>query len=152
LCDYIETSSIGLQPTGQLLVLHSQTNVIPDCPDGLPHVLSGYSYLQSTHSIYGAATQDLGSVGSCLIYFTTEICAETDCASYWLASNVTAKSLSPVDMKKTVSRCSVCLLTSNILTLHSMNSELPSCPQGWDILWDGYSFVRVSIQFLVVLL
>lgn len=127
-----------------MLVLHSQNNVTPDCPNGLSHVLSGYSYLQSIDTVYGAATQDLGSIGSCLIHFATSICLGTDCVSYWLAGNVTTKNLS--EMKKTVSRCSVCLLTSSILTLHSMNSESPSCPQGWNILWDGYSFISVSIS------
>ena len=78
------------------------------------------------------------------MHFTTSICPGTDCVSYWLAGNVTTKNLS--EMKKTVSRCSVCLLTSSILTLHSMTSESPSCPQGWNILWDGYSFISVSIS------
>jgi len=121
--------------------------VIPDCPNGLPHLLSGYSYLQSAHPVHGVATQDLGSVGSCLIHFTASTCAGTDCESYWLSSNITTTtSLTLVELRKTISRCSVCQLTSSVLTLHSMNSDLPSCPQGWSILWNGYSFISVSIS------
>lgn len=128
-----------------MLILHSQSEVIPVCPDGFPLVASGYSFLQTSDS-FGVATQDLGSMGSCLSQFSASLCTGTNCASHWLASNVSSAELTS-GTSRAISRCSVCLLTSNILTVHSLKHELPQCPVGWDILWNGYSFIRVSIQY-----
>lgn len=128
-----------------MLILHSQSKVVPTCPDGFPLVASGYSFLQTSDSSFGVATQDLGSMGSCLSQFSTLLCADTSCISYWLASNTSGVELS--DTSRAISRCSVCLLTANILTLHSLKHELPECPIGWNTLWNGYSFISVSVQY-----
>ena len=128
-----------------MLIVHGQSEVVPTCPDGFPLVASGYSFLQTSDSSFGVATQDLGSMGSCLSHFSTSICADTSCVSYWLASNTS--SVEPSDTSHAISRCSVCLLTSNILTMHSLKHELPECPIGWNTLWNGYSFVSVSVQY-----
>ena len=133
-------------PTGHMLILHSQSEVVPTCPDGFPLVASGYSFLQTSDSSFGVATQDLGSMGSCLSHFSTSLCADTSCVSYWLASNTSNVEQSDT-LSRTISRCSVCLLTSNILTIHSLKHELPECPIGWNTLWDGYSFISVSVQY-----
>lgn len=116
------------------------------CPDGFPLVASGYSFLQTSDMLFGAATQDLGSTGSCLSHFSTSLCTGTNCVSYWLANNISSVGLSSSNMPRAISRCSTCLLTSNILTVHSLKHELPKCPIGWNILWSGYSFVSVSVH------
>lgn len=41
-------------------------------------------------------------------------------------------------------RCSVCEMTSNVLAVHSQTTLIPQCPQGWESLWTGYSFVMVK--------
>ena len=128
-----------------MLIIHSQSEVVPTCPDGFPLVASGYSFLQTSDSSFGVATQDLGSMGSCLSHFSTSLCGDTSCVSYWLASNTSSVELS--DTSRSISRCSVCLLTSNILTIHSLKHELPECPIGWNMLWNGYSFISVSVQY-----
>ena len=130
-----------------MLILHSQSDIVPTCPDGFPLVASGYSFLQTSDSSFGIATQDLGSMGSCLSQFTTSLCSGGDCSSYWLASsNISSTELSD-DISRAISRCSVCLLTSSVLTIHSLKHELPNCPIGWNTLWNGYSFIRVSFHF-----
>ena len=134
---------------GHMLVLHSQSEVVPVCPDGFPLVASGYSFLQISDLSSGVATQDLGSMGSCLNHFSASLCTGTNCVSYWLASNISSAELMTTDMSRAISRCSVCLLTSNILTIHSLKHELPQCPVGWNILWTGYSFISVSIQYFI---
>lgn len=46
-------------------------------------------------------------------------------------------------------RCSVCETTSNVIAVHSQTPLIPQCPQGWESLWTGYSFVMVKkAQFL----
>ena len=138
---------LSLPPTGHMLILHSQSEVVPTCPDGFPLVATGYSFLQTLDSSFGVATQDLGSMGSCLGHFSTSLCAGTNCVSYWLASNTSSVELSRSDMSRTISRCSVCLLTSNILAVHSLKHKLPECPIDWNTLWNGYSFIKVSVQY-----
>ena len=42
-------------------------------------------------------------------------------------------------------RCSVCEATANVLAVHSQSSSVPSCPNGWSSLWQGWSFLMVSL-------
>ena len=133
-----------------MLILHSQSEAVPSCPDGFPLVASGYSFLQTSDSSFGVATQDLGSMGSCLRHFSPSLCSGSDCVSYWLASNTNSLELSTNDMSHAISRCSICLLTYSILTVHNLKHELPECPVGWNNLWNGYSFISVSVQYFLV--
>lgn len=50
------------RPPGQLLVRHSQTVDIPQCPDGMRKLWDGYSllYLEGSEKAHG---QDLGKSG-----------------------------------------------------------------------------------------
>lgn len=47
--------------SGFLLVIHSQSEVVPECPTGMPLLWSGYSllYLEGQEKAY---TQDLGKI------------------------------------------------------------------------------------------
>lgn len=40
-------------------------------------------------------------------------------------------------------RCSVCETTSTVISIHSQTIQIPDCPQRWESLWTGYSFVMV---------
>ena len=75
--------------------------------------------------------------------------AQNNDLSYWLS---TAESIPKtpqvgLEIKKYISRCSVCEAPANVLAMHSQSDTIPSCPNGWIRLWDGYSFVMVSYSF-----
>lgn len=40
-------------------------------------------------------------------------------------------------------RCQVCESSTRTIAIHSQSNEIPTCPQGWDELWIGYSFLMV---------
>jgi hypothetical protein len=42
-----------------------------------------------------------------------------------------------------ISRCAVCEAPANVMSFHSLSMTPPPCPNGWNILWQGYSFVMV---------
>ena len=55
----------------------------------------------------------------------------------------------PVDndaVEPHISRCSVCETPGPVMAVHSQDQTLPSCPAEWRGLWNGYSFIMVSIQ------
>ena len=43
-----------------------------------------------------------------------------------------------------IRRCSVCEIPTRSLALHSQSMDVPKCPQNWQELWIGYSFIMVS--------
>jgi hypothetical protein len=43
-----------------------------------------------------------------------------------------------------ISRCAVCEAPANVMSFHSLSMTPPPCPNGWNILWQGYSFVMVN--------
>lgn len=58
----------------------------------------------------------------------------------------------PVDndaVEPHISRCSVCETPGPVIAVHSQDQSLPSCPTGWQGLWDGYSFIMVRLVFFV---
>jgi integrin beta 8 len=65
---------------------------------------------------------------------------------YWLAGDVT-QPMMPVSntaIEPFISRCVVCEAPSIHLAVHSQAASRPTCPQGWDPLWRGYSFMMVA--------
>lgn len=42
-------------------------------------------------------------------------------------------------------RCAVCEAPAVVIAVHSQTIQIPHCPQGWDSLWIGYSFMMVWI-------
>ncbi len=71
--------------------------------------------------------------------------------SYWLATGESVPMM-PVgddsEVRRHISRCSVCQAPAPLLTLHSQQNDVPACPRGWTKLWQGYSFVMVSTNRL----
>ena len=148
---------------GDIVVVHSQSRVPPECPGRATKLWDGYSFVQSVAagSIFG---DDLGKPGSCLRAFTptpfttchgSGKCAGTDdnnlFGSDWLANEQMEEGVEiPVHGGRDfVSRCSVCEAPGSVLTVHSQLTELPDCPPSWESLWTGYSYWSVSAQLPV---
>ena len=111
----------------------------------------------------------IGRSGSCLRSFETMpfmfcgsngVCnwGARTATSYWLSSDVRQQYIGlyglddsreqPLtrldDIIRQISRCSVCFACGPLVTIHSQNSSVPSCPNSkWKPLWEGYSFTMV---------
>ena len=140
---------------GYFYTIHSQSMNTPLCPEESNLMWSGYSllYIMGNERSVG---QDLGDPGSCLRMFSTmpymfcdikENChiASRNDYSYWLSTKEPLpSSLKPItgpDVKKYISRCSVCESRTQVIAVHSQDTVIPSCPKNWEGLWVGYSFV-----------
>ena len=86
----------GLQRTGFMVVRHSQSAQVPDCPSGMVKLWDGYSLLMMQGNDHGYH-QDLGSAGSCLQKFSalpylrcdhTNVCyyGQTNDLTYYLST------------------------------------------------------------------
>uniref|UniRef100_A0A8U7NSS6 Uncharacterized protein n=1 Tax=Corvus moneduloides TaxID=1196302 RepID=A0A8U7NSS6_CORMO len=139
--------------SGFLLVLHSQSDREPLCPQGMPKLWTGYSllYLEGQEK---AHNQDLGLAGSCLPVFSTmpfaycninQVCyyASRNDKSYWLSSAapLPMAPLSEEEIQPYISRCAVCEAPAQAVALHSQDQSIPPCPLNWRSLWIGYSFL-----------
>ncbi len=99
----------------------------------------------------------IGSAGSCLQKFSalpylrcdhTNVCyyGQTNDLTYYL-STTEPMPMMPVQREQIrpyISRCAVCEAPANVMSFHSLSMTPPPCPNGWNILWQGYSFVMVS--------
>ncbi|XP_071763612.2 collagen alpha-2(IV) chain-like [Centroberyx gerrardi] len=138
--------------SGFLLVVHSQSVEVPQCPVGGNQLWVGYSlvYLEGQEK---AHTQDLGQAGSCLPVFSAmpfSYCNTGAChyssrndKSYWLSTTapVPMMPLSGREISSHISRCVVCEMSSPAVAVHSQDHTAPTCPPGWRSLWTGYSFL-----------
>uniref|UniRef100_A0A8C3BLS0 Collagen IV NC1 domain-containing protein n=1 Tax=Cairina moschata TaxID=8855 RepID=A0A8C3BLS0_CAIMO len=139
--------------SGFLLVLHSQSDREPLCPQGMPKLWTGYSllYLEGQEK---AHNQDLGLAGSCLPVFNTmpfaycninQVCyyASRNDKSYWLSSAapLPMTPLSEEEIEPYISRCAVCEAPAQAVAVHSQDQSIPPCPMNWRSLWIGYSFL-----------
>lgn len=147
--------------TVTLLVRHSQSEEIPQCERGHNKLWEGYSllYIEGNEKAHG---QDLGFAGSCIRKFSTmpflfcdfnNVCnyASRNDRSYWLSTSAPIPMM-PVaehEIQPYISRCVVCEAPANVIAVHSQSLALPDCPQGWSSLWIGYSFIMVSLCFLL---
>ncbi|XP_038817835.1 collagen alpha-2(IV) chain-like [Salvelinus namaycush] len=138
--------------SGFLLVMHSQSDMVPSCPADMTQLWIGYSllYLEGQEK---AHTQDLGQAGSCMRLFSTmpfSYCNMGTCdyasrndKSYWL-STTAAVPMMPVadqDIQQHISRCVVCEAPSPAVAVHSQDNGNSFCPPNWRSLWVGYSFL-----------
>ena len=149
----------GISPS-TLLTIHSQTNDTPSCPENGTELWQGYSLVFTDGNGFGFG-QNLGAPGSCVRMFNPVpllMCngrTNGKCNynfrneySYWLASNFTTENgeipNSQSEMVNFVSRCAVCEIDTPTLAIHSQTTEKPECPNNWEFLWDGYSYLMVS--------
>lgn len=145
---------------GFVFTRHSQRIDVPECPPNTNKLWEGYS-LASVIGSSRAVGQDLGLAGSCMLRFSTmpylfcdidNVCnyAQNNDDSLWLS---TAKpmdmSMKPIPAEETqeyISRCAVCEARTRIIAIHSQSMEIPGCPDGWQELWDGYSYLMVCFD------
>jgi len=142
---------------GYYFTRHSQSTSDVDCPRGSNKMWSGYSLLHLTGD-GKARGQDLGAPGSCLLKFSTmpflfcnlnNVCnyASRNDYSYWLSTfEPLPMMMMPIqgfEIKRYVSRCTVCEAPTHVIATHSQTTEIPDCPPGWYSLWSGFSFMMV---------
>ena len=140
---------------GFMLTVHSQDSTIPECPSGMSKMWDGYSllYIQGNERAHG---QDLGEAGSCIRRFSTmpflfcninNVCnlASRNDYSFWLATpeQIPMMPVSEQEVEKHIGRCAVCEAPSHVIAVHSQSSLNPPCPNGWEPLYNGYSFLMV---------
>jgi collagen type IV alpha len=148
---------------GWYIAIHSQTSRHPMCPPGTALMWEGYSLLH----IFGnshAQGQDLGQPGSCLKKFSTmpylfcnlnDVCdyASRNDYSYWLSTTEPMPMMmTPIkgpDIEKYISKCAVCETPTKVLALHSQTMNVPDCPENWEYMWEGYSFVMVKSNLIL---
>ena len=145
------------KPKGFYLAIHSQTSRHPMCPPGTALMWEGYSLLHIFGNAH-AQGQDLGLPGSCLKKFSTmpfmfcnlnDVCdyANRNDYSYWLSTTEPMPMMmTPIkgpDIEKYISKCAVCETPTRVLALHSQTMNIPDCPENWEYLWEGYSFIMV---------
>lgn len=140
---------------GFLITRHSQNTDVPPCPGDTRLIYDGYSllYVQGNERAHG---QDLGTAGSCLRRFSTmpfmfcninNVCnfASRNDYSYWLSTpQPMPMNMAPItgeSIKPFISRCSVCETPAMVIAIHSQTIQVPPCPNAWDTLWIGYSFM-----------
>uniref|UniRef100_A0A3Q3LVG9 Collagen IV NC1 domain-containing protein n=1 Tax=Mastacembelus armatus TaxID=205130 RepID=A0A3Q3LVG9_9TELE len=147
-----ESDCRSLLKSGFLLVIHSQSVKVPQCPEGSSQLWVGFSlvYLEGQEK---AHTQDLGQAGSCLPVFSTmpfSYCNKAAChfssrndKSYWLSTTapIPMMPLFGQEIISHISRCVVCETVSPVVAFHSQDHTVPACPPGWRSLWTGYSFL-----------
>jgi collagen type IV alpha len=140
---------------GLMITRHSQDQSIPECPTNTVKLWEGYSLLYFSGN-EKSHQQDLGSAGSCLKRFSvmpfircdiSNVCnfAQNNDLSYWLSTTqpIPKMPMEGGSIRQYISRCSVCEAPANVIALHSQSETIPTCPNGWNRLWEGYSFVMV---------
>ena len=166
-CDYDAPRCM----TNFVYARHSQNSDIPQCAKpGHSKLWSGWSLLH-TEDEARSFVQDLGRASSCMKEFepmpfmfcgSNQVCTwgARTATSYWLASDERNQYISmfgpndsrerPMtshsDIKRHISRCSVCVSCGPIIAIHSMNTSVPECPTAaWQSLWTGYSLAMVIL-------
>lgn len=140
---------------GFFFTRHSQTDQTPACPRNTVRMWSGFSLL---HFLGNAKAhgQDLGAPGSCLQRFSTmpfmfcnlnNVCdySSRNDYSYWLSTDYPMPAMmTPIgarDLRQYISRCTVCEAPTRVITVHSQSTQTPTCPDDWEPLWKGFSFL-----------
>lgn len=148
---------------GYVFARHSQKTEIPECPPNSEKMWEGYS-LASVIGSSRAVGQDLGLAGSCMLRFSTmpymfcdinNVCsyAENNDDSLWLSTEEPMlPMMNPIPatgIQNYISRCSVCESRTSIIAVHSQSMQLPDCPQDWEELWVGYSYLMVCKNMII---
>ncbi|KAG5893434.1 hypothetical protein JTB14_017874 [Gonioctena quinquepunctata] len=145
----------GPTSRGFYFTRHSQSEIVPICPKNTVKMWEGYSllHIMGNERAHG---QDLGAPGSCLRKFNTmpflfcnlnNVCdyAQRNEYSYWLSTTEPMPmTMTPIDaqnVQRYISRCSVCEAPTRVIAIHSQTITVPQCPNGWEELWAGYSFM-----------
>jgi len=121
--------------------------------------ISVKSFFKRNQIIFVFFFLQIGSSGSCLRRFSAmpflfcdigNVChyASRNDYSYWLSTNepmsASMAPFEPKDLPSHLSRCVVCESPTPVFAVHSQSQRVPACPDGYDLLWTGYSFVFTS--------
>lgn len=123
-CSVCETSS-------QVIAVHSQTIMIPDCPTGFKSMWIGYSFIMHTSGAAEGTGQPLESPGSCVEEFRNQPFIEcqgsrgscnyySTSIAFWMATidrstqftQPLGETLKAGDQRRRVGRCQVCMRVS----------------------------------------
>merc|ERR1711935_606788 len=152
---------------GQTYAFHSQKNTHDACPSGMDELLRGYSFMYFDSASGTGHGLPLSNPGSCMQDFSIQPIMECnsdtcelqgDDSSLWMPvgdipEDMTASEYLPQEeltmgdatkaakILQYISRCTVCKSPSVVLAIHSFTNIDPTCPEKWDELWLGYTFV-----------
>ncbi|KAM9789368.1 uncharacterized protein ACB057_011992 [Neosynchiropus ocellatus] len=127
LANYISRCAV-CEATSNVIAVHSQTTLVPECPRGWESLWAGYSFVMQTGAGSEGSAQPLISPGSCLEHFRQVPFIEChgrgtcnyypDSYSYWLASvnpimfsKPTPQTVKGPTLRSIISRCRVCRKT-----------------------------------------
>merc|ERR1711939_950892 len=48
------------------------------------------------------------------------------------------------DIEKYISRCVACQTKTSVAAFHSQDHDIPGCPNNWEPMWNGWSFVMFT--------
>ncbi|CAL8345266.1 unnamed protein product [Merluccius merluccius] len=125
LATYISRCSV-CETTSNMIAVHSQSTIIPECPGNWESLWTGYSFVMQSGAGAAGSSQPLVSPGSCLEHFRQVPFIEChgrgtcnyylDSYSYWLAALYThnifskpeARTVKGESLQSVISRCRVC--------------------------------------------
>lgn len=140
----------------EVFVLHSFNSTVPQCPRTANMLWKGFSAGPSLDGPAPVNTSPLSSPGSCRRSFTllqTLNNLDSGTASSWhVARDVDGvedgKTVdAPGAAEKFVARCSVCEVEAKVLAVHSGSTELPPCPEAWETIWTGFTYLTGTVSY-----
>lgn len=124
--------------SSHVIAVHSRSSRVPECPGNSVLLWEGYSLSNDV----SFPDMPIGS-GSCMQLYSSRFGPLP-----WLGIQNVVKDKAEYGAED-VSRCSVCEVSSSLLTVHSLTTSLPACPETWSSLWEGYSFIyQVGVSML----
>lgn len=138
----------GAQGNGgsEVFVLHSFNSSVPQCPATARMLWEGFSL--------GSAF--FKNSGSCMRRFSllqtlANLGGHGSTESVWHAAVDVegvedGRKVDEETAKKMVARCSVCEMERSLLTLHSGSTQLPQCPEGWESMWTGFTYITSTVR------
>lgn len=141
----------------EVFVLHSFNSTIPQCP-GTAHTLwEGFSAGRNRDDSHLVKASPLSSPSSCQRRFSLlrtlyDLRHNISTASSWfVAGDIPGvqdrKTVDAPTAEKFVARCSVCEMEAEVLAVHSGITALPPCPEAWDSVWTGFTYLTGMVSY-----
>ena len=142
----------GVQGNGrsEVFVLHSYNRTTPRCPVTTHVLWEGFS-LASSYPDRAISSSSSFCMRRFSLLQTLANLGQGSTNSVWHGAwdaegAVSGKVLDEGAAKKVVARCSVCETERSLLTVHSGSTQLPQCPQGWESVWTGFSYITAGVS------
>lgn len=142
----------------EVFVLHSFNSTVPQCPQTTHKLWEGFSKGPNVDGGRGVAISD---PGSCVQRFSVLQTLSSLGANFapgfgpmysnWhIARDVEGvqegKEVDPSAAEQFVARCSVCGAEASMLAVHSGSTQLPPCPDAWESMWTGFTYVVGTVS------